>query len=179
MGTGSGSLEALAALWLGQEMLDSSPFFAELNRVLLTDDEQELRACMHVIRLVADHVARPEHRLEGDLTAWRGSKLTHEQAASLRSGEVICPPMFLATSTSRHVAEVFRDTFLVKIQIPRLHSGAGVIHKKDPAPGEVILPPYTPLRVVEVRSDCVVELQALCGLDHLYSPGNSARCFPV
>jgi len=171
---------ALAALWVGCSAVDSAPFFAEVNRVLLDDDEQELEAWLPVIRLLAGYVARPEHcPAELPLTAWRGSKLTRAQAASLCPGEVICPPMFVSASLSRRVAEVFQDVFLVKMYAPGLPRGAGVVRKEASDPGEVILPPYTFLQVSGVRPDCVIEVQVMCGMEGAHDPGNRARCFPI
>lgn len=177
---GAHASDALAALWVGRSAVDSAPFFAEVNQVLLIDDEQELEAWLPVIRLLASYVARPEHcPAELPLTAWRGSRLTREQAASLCPGEVICPPMFVSASLSRRVAEVFQDVYLVKICAPGLPSGAGVVHKEASDPGEVILPPYTFLQVASVRTHCVIEVQVLCGTEWAHDPGSRARCFPI
>lgn len=177
---GANASDALVALWIGCSAVDSAPFFAEVNQVLLTDDEQELEDWLPVVRLLAGYVARPEHcPAELSLTAWRGSKLTRSQAASLCPGEVICPPMFVSASLSRRVAEVFQDVFLVKITFPALPSGAGVVHKEASDPGEVILPPYTFLQVAGVRTDCVIEVQVMCGMEWAHDPGNRARCFPI
>lgn len=162
---GLSEAQAAMAVWIGKGVTDSSYVFVQLNRVILGDSEVQLWS--GVIRLLCAQLLRAEG--PGTLTVWRGSKLTRRQVDDLRSGEVIRPPMFVSTSTSMHVAEVFRDTYIVRMRLPSRHS---VIMREASGPGEVVLPPYTPIRIISVESE-LIEAEVT------REPSVPLRAFPI
>merc|ERR1712012_795106 len=97
------------------------------------------------------------HGIDRSLVLWRGSKLTRVQATSLGIGEVIRPPMFVATSTCKSQAEVFRDIFLVQLRVP---AGCLDVALCGEAGHVVVLSPYTPVRILQVHPD-VIEAEVL------------------
>merc|ERR1712107_798605 len=97
-----------------------------------------------IIRMLGDQVSRLDRPTTHDLIAWRGSKLTRGQAASLECGEVLSPPMFIAASSSRCVAELFRDTFLIQLRISASCKNVGLV-QKDSGATDIVLTPYAPL----------------------------------
>merc|ERR1711957_299824 len=102
---------------------------------------------------------------------WRGTKMTENQVATLRVGEVIRPPMFLATSLdqkeARHRFQKFGSP-LVKFIVPIGCRNACNIaclsaYRKQK---EVLLPPYTPLHVLNVTSR-QIDVVVLNGLHYM------------
>lgn len=179
---GGSATEAAVTLWIGEEPTDSSPLFVQLNRILLADDEDQLQDWLHFIRLMTDFITRPERAPSSSLTTWRGSKLTRRQVNNLRNGEVIRPPMFVATYTNRHLATVFQDIYLIRLYIPSQCRNAGFV-REAPGVSEIILPPYTPMRVTEVGLDEIIKVDVLDNQDYIddveLPSGSHARCFLI
>lgn len=113
-------------------------------------------------------------------TTWRGSKLTRMQADSLRLQEIIRPPMFVTTSSSRDVAEVFRDVYLIKLRAPAYCRSAGLVRQVSGV-AEVALPPYTPLRVVEIgqEPDFIIGVEIIDLPVELEDTKGPTRAFPI
>lgn len=163
---------ALVSAWLCREAR-SSPLFVFLNRMLLEDDEDQLASWAPVIQLLISFIAKraPSH----EMTLWRGSRLTRRQVHSLRMGEIIRPPMFLSTCESKDLAEVFQDVYLVQVVIPAQCRYAGMVGKRE-GRDELVLLPYTPLRVLAIRADDVIEAEVIGDCDAEVS---AARAFPI
>jgi hypothetical protein len=180
---GDDIVETALALWIGEDMMEPSPTFVRLNQVLMADEEEELQERIATIRFLEECLLEPR-RSPGSIAiiAWRGSKLTRGQVGDLRQGEVIRPPMFVAATTDRNLAEVFQDTYLVRLAVPAGCRNAGLL-SRDWA-SEVVLPPYTPLRITSVKPDeKVLEVDVLDGLHHLHEEeqvtGLYSRAFPI
>eukprot|EP00662_Eupelagonemidae_sp_cell21_P044538 gene44538-22876_t len=181
--------QAAVALWTSDDLgRGARPVFQELNEVLVHDDPRMLCEWMWLVRIASEYIQRPSNRLRADTITWRGSQLSQEQAASLRTGEVIRPPMFVSTSTSRDVAVSFRDKhgapYLVRCRItrgcPNACSLRAVSEYNDEL--EVLLPPYTPVRIVAVV-DGVITVDVLDGKEFMFNveqpSGRLARAFPI
>lgn len=181
---GRSTTEAAVALWIGDDTMGCSPVFVKLNRVLLADEEEQLKVWMPLIRLLTEYVGRPELAPCGSqaFTAWRGSKLTHRQVNNLCEGEVVRAPMFLAASANRHLAEVFQDFYLVQLRIPPACRNAAIV-REGLGIDEVVLPPYTPLRVIEIGRDNVVRVDVLDSREYMedveLKSSMPARCVPL
>ena len=76
-----------------------------LNRALLYDELECLEKWIVLVRLNAHWLNRSETRINEDTVVWRGSKLTHEQAARLQENAIIRPPILLPlrTAESKHI----------------------------------------------------------------------------
>ena len=84
--------------------------------------------------------------------SWRGSKLTQAQASVLRVGIVIRPPMFVATSLDHATAVHMADGPLVRFEIPvGCRNAYPVDDLSEFDEHEILLPPYSPLRVTGPR----------------------------
>jgi len=158
-------VEASVALWTTQ-------VHQQLNEVLLKDHESELASWMGILRLITHHLPSSSNAVTADVTVWRGTSLTRDQVATLRVGEVIRPPMFLATSLDQQAAQrAFQKpgSPLVKLHVPDGCRNACNIaslssYKKQK---EVLLPPYTPLHVLRVSSQ-LIEVVVLNGLRYMH-----------
>lgn len=175
--------EAAVALWTGEGDASNLSIYIALNRALLADDEDQLAHWMFLVRLVTNYITRPAHELPSALTTWRGSKLSRLQAASLSVGQVIRPPMFVATSTNREVASHFRKIYIVKLIIPAGCRNACRVDTislfKEEL--EVLLPPYTPMRILRLTAN-EIDLEVLDSLQHMNVESStkiSARAFPI
>jgi hypothetical protein len=170
--SGLGAAEAAVVTWLSRDH-DSSPMFRRLNGVLLRDDEEELETFAPVVEHICAFVAR--HPPKRTRILWRGSKLTRTQARSLRAGEIIRPPMFISTVASEHLAECFRDVFLVRLIVHGHNRHVGVVRERRDSE-EMVLLPYTKIRVLAIRDDDVIEAEVLDDGD---DDNNVARAFPI
>ena len=96
-----------------------------------------------------------------DLITWRGSRLTPAQAAVLQKGYIFRACMFVATSLRREVAEPFvnpadvNQGYLLKFHIPKgCRNGCTIYHlARIEEEREVLIPPYTPFRVIDVAPE--------------------------
>lgn len=103
------------------------------------------------------------------------------QAESLSVGEVIRPPMFVSTSTSKNVAKGFKDIFMVQFTIVEGCPNACFLgvsefrHEK-----EVLLTPYTPLAITRVEGDQidVVVIDSLLWMDAERESKKTISSFP-
>jgi len=158
-------VEASVALWTTQ-------VHQQLNEVLLKDHESELASWMGIVRLITHHLTSSSNAITADVTVWRGTRLTRDQVATLRVGEVIRPPMFLATSLDQQEAQrAFQKpgSPLVKLHVPAGCRNACNIASLSACKKqkEVLLPPYTPLHVLRVSSQ-LIEVIVLNGLRYMH-----------
>lgn len=159
--------EAAIVLWTEKTTTQMSSVHVRLNKLIIDDDITKLKPWMNIVRLITNYITRPARSLSVDLVLWRGSRLTSEQIKRLHIGEVIRPPMFVATSTSKKVAKRFRKTVLVKLTVPSgCRNACNVkILSEFNRQNEVLLPPYTPLKVLKVAFGNI-EVLVLNGLQH-------------
>eukprot|EP00929_Paragymnodinium_shiwhaense_P090880 TRINITY_DN50972_c0_g1_i5.p1 TRINITY_DN50972_c0_g1~~TRINITY_DN50972_c0_g1_i5.p1 ORF type:complete len:2505 (-),score=627.39 TRINITY_DN50972_c0_g1_i5:196-7710(-) len=193
--------EALARLWCVDEEMRSGHLACRLNRALLADMEEQLRDWEPVLRLLGDLRVNHERLLSmlgiyektaaadtvpaaGDtahaerssvLRLWRGSKLSERQVGNLRAGEVIRPPMFLSATSSKALAEVFSDHVIVELFIS-CHADAVCILSETPSQAELVLRPYTPMRILDASKPGLVQVEVLSDAGDAYS---AARAFPL
>jgi len=163
---------ALAAVWLSLENR-SSPLFVWLNRILLEDDEDQLASWAPILQDLVAYISDPAPSCA--MTVWRGSRLTRSQVLSLATGEVIRPPMFVSASESKHFAAFFQDIYLVKLIVPAECRSARLVGRRENY-DELVLLPYTALRVLAVRDDNIIEVEVVnCRDDEVHA----ARAFPI
>eukprot|EP01062_Namystynia_karyoxenos_P013529 TRINITY_DN1487_c0_g2_i1.p1 TRINITY_DN1487_c0_g2~~TRINITY_DN1487_c0_g2_i1.p1 ORF type:complete len:295 (+),score=76.32 TRINITY_DN1487_c0_g2_i1:79-963(+) len=125
------------------------PFFSLLNRALVQDESGALEHMIPFIRLL-NSVIRSAPPTK-DLTVWRGSKISSEEAATLTEGTVLRDPMYLAASLDICVAQMFAhsvtggEPVLVRINVPQWCSNASVIYRLSELQEEreVLFPPYS------------------------------------
>ena len=145
--------QACIKLWTS-----NSGVFKQINRILIKDDLVALQSSASFIRICTNHIVRDHDadssRVRGDITTFRGSKMTSAQIGCLRPGMVIRSPIFTATSTSKHVAESFREGagFLVAVGIPDNAYGARFVdrHSAYNSEQEVLVKPYEPFEIVSI-----------------------------
>jgi hypothetical protein len=104
------------------------------------------------------------------------------QASVLVPGVVIRPPMFVATSISRATAALMAKGPIVRLNIPAgCRNACSVSSHSAYDEEEVLLPPYTPLRVTYASAD-EIHVDVLDGMDYLQherSTGRHARAWPI
>ena len=155
-GRGSTVVQAATALWTANHTTGDergTAFFEELNRSIIADNAERLEQLMLFIRLVVNHITRPTHTLREETVTWRGSKLTPESANKLTIGTVIRPPMFVATSRrSAAAAHFMSNNVLIRLSIPAGCRNAFSVAELSEFKyeHEVLLPPYTPLRLLRI-----------------------------
>jgi hypothetical protein len=179
-------LEAAIKLWTVSTGSKNSSPHALLNNALIADDKIKLESWMGLVRLLTYHITCSANEIRQDLLTWRGSHLTPQQIASLREGEVIRPPMFVASSMHEQQTKGFKKKtgILVKIYVPAGCRNACSIEalSRFPKQKEVLLPPYTPLHVQSVSTD-LIEVKVLNGLRYMReseAPTRTyARAFPI
>lgn len=192
--------QAVIRLWTEDDGAgnDKAPVFAELNRVLVDDRADELAMWMVFVRIVTSYIQA--HPLPRHCKVWRGSQLSGVQAATLRVGDVLRPPMFVATSLHRTAAERFlsdQRRYLICFSISAGSPNASAIqasHTNFAYEGEVLLSPYTPIAITDIttpkkkkkggaRGPTVISAEVLDGLQYQQTvelpQGQHARVFPI
>jgi hypothetical protein len=148
-------VQAAVAIWTDHNDEGTNPVFKALNRALLYDELECLEKWMVLVRLNAHWLNRSETRINEDTVVWRGSKLTHEQAARLQENAIIRPPIFVATTHSREQAHQFvgGDGYLVKCTIRAGCPNAGRVQQISSfaQEEEVLIPPYSPFRIIGIQ----------------------------
>lgn len=172
---------AAAMVWMGDGEEKGVSVYQKLNRVLLGDDELQLGTWMRFIGLLVEHLSWSAP--SGAVLAWRGSKLTRAQAANLRIGEIISPPMFVSACLgSKEDGEVYQDFYTVRIQVPANCRSAGVLEPPFGSEVSVVLAPYTPMRVRDVTAE-IIEVEVLDIFEPLtannFETAERVRAFPI
>jgi hypothetical protein len=126
---------------------------------------------MDVIRILTNFVNRRAHKLKASVLTYRGSKMTSAEAARLLPDFVIRPPMFVATSTCAMTAQMFATNacYIVEFVVPVDSFNAKFVERVSnyQAERELLLPPYTPLRILSHSvAEKRVRVQVLDGSDH-------------
>jgi hypothetical protein len=133
--------------------------------------------------MLKNHLIRTAPKMLGTMQAWRGSKLTPEQAAGITVGAFFRPPLFVSASTSREVAETFRESYLVELCIPAAAFGrcCGLVHgvEAEATFDEVVLLPYALVRVLSFSADAEVIVLEVVVEDPDQEDHASVHCFPI
>jgi hypothetical protein len=168
--------EAAICVWTSNDI-----FYKACNRVLVQEDEP-LERWILMIRVLCNYLTRPSHTLSENLQTWRGSKLTRTQTSLLKPGVVIRPPMFVSTSLSPAIAASLAHGPIVRFNIPAGCRNACLVSNHSAyAEEEVLLPPYTPIRVTYASAD-EIRVDVLDGKDyqqHELLTGRHARAWPI
>ncbi len=83
-----------------------------MNHALFEDVREKLTPWISTMMFALQHTRTDP--VKNDMETWRGSHITKSQFDALRMYAVYRDPKFVSTSTSREVAEKFRDPYLHK-----------------------------------------------------------------
>ena len=91
---------------------------------------------------------------------WRGSKVKKGIAAKLKIGSWWRVPYYLSTSESPSLASNFRETYMIKLNLPE-RTGRSIENVSFfPDEAEVLLPPYTAM-VLKKKTSIELEYDVL------------------
>ncbi|MCJ1405882.1 hypothetical protein MMC11_009112 [Xylographa trunciseda] len=139
-------LDGEKATWL--YTLEDPAVYQTLSSALVSDDESRLQPWMSLMCLTKQFAF--EHPTTEDIWTYRGSKISDTQFEALRVHAVYRDPKFVSTSISRDIAEKFQETYMCEYKIRRGCTNAvAVKFSRYTYEMEVLLPPYTPLLVIE------------------------------
>ena len=130
------------------------------------DDEKELEKWMPFIRALNSELTMKK---QSRMICYRGSKMSLKDFSIFKKDFVYRIPYYIATSTDKNIAENWpKQNYLIQFNIPKdCPNAASIKHlSKYPFEEEVLMPPYTAVRVVS-KSEKLLIVDVL---DNYYAP---------
>eukprot|EP01084_Bolivina_argentea_P143626 252178_1 len=136
--------------------LQRPKFYGALKRALLTDNKIELNKWMPFIRALNSKLVCQN---PPTMKCYRGSKMSLKDFSIFKYGYVYRIPYYVATSVDEEVAKSWPNSnYLIQFNIPKGCPNASSISELSVFPNEkeVLLPPYTAVRVTAKSSTMMV-----------------------
>lgn len=131
-----------------------SPLYGDLCTILETDDYNDLKLYMPLIRCMNKFIVN--HPTNSSLETYRGSHMVSKQFDLLKTNGLYRITKYLATSEDKNVAKQFlsAESILITFKIPKGCYNAAKVSKYSyfsENEAEVLLPPYSVVKVIGIN----------------------------
>ena len=140
------------SVWIWTTNSEFEETFRSLTESLYADDKDTIKKYMPIMMGINWKIRKP---MQSTMTTYRSSWMSDKHFSNFEIGSTYRCPAFVASSKMLKVALEFAGTekkYMIEFHIPKGINAMDITHLSAfEDEGEILLPPYTPFRVFNIR----------------------------